>query len=90
MIELKFEQYLKVNNNHDNKKVPVLLSLIERKMYELLHSLMTLRKPKIKMFDELIVVTNHLSPRLSIIHKQNKPEGKNVNTKYNKLKETIT
>lgn len=90
MIELKFEQYLKVNNNHDNKKVPVLLSFIERKMYELLHSLMRLRKPKIKMFDELIVVTNHLSPRLSIIHKQDHPEGKNVNTKYNKLKETIT
>ena len=91
--------FFEVNNVLEEKKVPIILTLVGNKMYALLGSIVSLRRPKDLSFAEVVDnLVKHLDPKPIVIaerfkfHKaeQQKKVGidKRILARFNKLAET--
>ena len=81
----RLQMFIVANNIADDKKVPVLLSVVGGKTYALLNSLLAPEKPKDKTFDQLVdVLKNHFEPKPLVIvqwfhfHRRNQASGETV------------
>lgn len=81
----RLEQFVAANDVADEKRVPVLLSVIGGRTYELLRTLTAPQRPAEKTFEELCtVLENHLAPRPLVIaerfrfHKRHQRKDENV------------
>ena len=64
----RLEQYFIANEVSDEKKVPILLTVIGKDTYGLLRSLVAPAKPKDKYYEEIIdVLTKHFNPEPIVI-----------------------
>ena len=64
----RVEQYFLANDVDDEKKVPVLLTVIGGKTYSLLRTLTSTDKPSTKSFEEIVaILQGHLSPKPLLI-----------------------
>ena len=77
--------FIQVNRIEDARKVPVLLSVIGGKTYDLLRNLLSPTDPKDKTFDELVeALKGHYEPKPLVIaerfhfHKRNQAAGESV------------
>ena len=60
----RVEQYVLANDVADDKRVPVLLTVIGGKTYNLLRTLTYPDKPSTKSFDQIVaILQGHLSPK---------------------------
>lgn len=81
----RFDHFTKANDIDEEKRVPVLLSVMGTKMYGLLRTLVAPAKPGEKTYQEIIMtLTEHFSPKPIIIaerfcfHKRNQQQGETV------------
>ena len=85
----RVEQYFLANDVDDEKKVPVLLTVIGGKTYSLLRTLTSPDKPSTK---PLAILQGHLSPKPLLIaerfrfHKRDQREDENINTYVAEIK----
>ncbi len=64
----RVKQYFLANDVDDEKKVAVLLTMIEGKTYSLLRTLTSPHKPSSKSFEQIVaIVQGHLSPKPLLI-----------------------
>ena len=77
--------FIQANGIEDARKVPVLLSVIGGKTYDLLRNLLSPTDPKDKTFDELVeALKGHFEPKPLVIaehfhfHKRNQAAGESV------------
>ena len=77
--------FIQANGIEDARKVPVLLSVIGGKTYDLLRNLLSPTDPKDKTFDELVeALKGHFEPKPIVIaerfhfHKRNQAAGESV------------
>ena len=89
----RVEQYFLANDVDDEKKVPVLLTVIGGKTYSLLQTLTSLDKPSTKSFEEIVaILQGHLSPKPLLIteqfrfHKRDQREDGNNDTYVAEIK----
>lgn len=89
----RVEQYFLANDVENDKKVPVLLTVIGGKTYSLLRTLTSPAKPSTKTFDEIVeILKGHLSPKPLVIaerfrfHKRDQREDENINSYVAELK----
>ena len=89
----RVEQYFLANDVDDEKKVPVLLTVIGGKTYSLLRTLTSPDKPSTKSFEEIVaILQGHLSPKPLLIaerfrfHKRDQREDENINTYVAEIK----
>ena len=78
--------FIQANGIEDSRKVPVLLSVIGGKTYDLLRNLLSPTDPKDKTFDELVAkLSDHFEPKPIVIaerfhfHKVNQEASESVN-----------
>lgn len=81
----RLEQFIVANDVAEDKHVPVLLSVIGGRTYELLRTLTAPHRPAEKTFAQLCeILENHLAPRPLVIaerfrfHKRNQQKNENV------------
>ena len=77
--------FFEVNNVLEEKKVPTILTLVGNKMYALLESIVSLRRPKDLSFAEVVDnLVKHLDPKLIVIaerlkfHKAEQQESESI------------
>jgi len=81
----RLEQFIVANDVADEKHVPVLLSVVDGRTYELLRTLTAPQRPAEKTFAQLCtILENHLAPRPLVIaerfrfHKRHQQKDENV------------
>lgn len=80
----RFENFTKANDIDEVKRVPVLLSVMGTKTYNLLHNLNAPAKLGEKMYQEITTLTEHFSPKPLIMaeqfrfHKRNQEKRETV------------
>ena len=90
---VRVEQYFLANDVADDKRVPVLLTVIGGKTYSLLRTLTSPDKPSTKSFDQIVeILKGHLSPKPLLIaerfrfHKGDQRDDENINTYVAEIK----